>query len=62
MPAYPSGVMPSERPLYDQGMREAAERSCPRCHGPMKAVFTWHPMKPYYITCNGRCAKSENAD
>lgn len=51
---YPSGIMPNERPIYDQAIKEAAQTTCPRHskhQNAVKPVFTWHPCKPYYLQC-----------
>jgi hypothetical protein len=44
-------VTDSEKRLVKQAYREAEERTC-KCHEePVKVVFTWNAIRPYYFTC-----------
>lgn len=50
---YPIGVMTDgEKALYREALSKELNECCPRCgKQAMKAIFTWHPLRPYYLTC-----------
>lgn len=44
-------VTESEKRLVRKAYAEAKTRTC-GCHGePVKIIFTWNAIRPYYFTC-----------
>jgi ribosomal protein L34E len=51
-------VTPGEKRIVAMAWREAGSKKCSSCGGKLKPVFTWHPMRPYYLTCEADCQQN----
>ena len=54
---YYACISDSERRLVRQAKAEAAGKRCSRCGGPLRPVFTWNAVRPYYLMCAADCAE-----